>query len=253
MLQRPREWLIAHDDAPLSAGQQQRFAADCARRAAGEPLAYLLGEREFHGLMLQVGPAVLVPRPDTETLVDWALELLADAPGTAPAMADLGTGSGAIALALKHARPDARVCAVEISPAALAVARANGQRLGLDVQWLAGSWWQPLQGRRFDLVSSNPPYIAAGDPHLPALRHEPLQALSPGGDGLSDLRHIIQAAPLHLQPGGWLLLEHGHDQAEAVRALLLQAGLTQVTTRRDLAGRPRCSGGRRPEHAPAGA
>ena len=253
VLQRPREWLIAHDDAPLSAGQQQRFAADCARRAAGEPLAYLLGEREFHGLMLQVGPAVLVPRPDTETLVDWALELLADAPGTAPAMADLGTGSGAIALALKHARPDARVCAVEISPAALAVARANGQRLGLDVQWLAGSWWQPLQGRRFDLVSSNPPYIAAGDPHLPALRHEPLQALSPGGDGLSDLRHIIQAAPLHLQPGGWLLLEHGHDQAEAVRALLLQAGLTQVTTRRDLAGRPRCSGGRRPEHAPAGA
>ena len=253
VLQRPREWLIAHDDAPLSAGQQQRFAADCARRAAGEPLAYLLGEREFHGLMLQVGPAVLVPRPDTETLVDWALELLADAPGTAPAMADLGTGSGAIALALKHARPDARVCAVEISPAALAVARANGQRLGLDVQWLAGSWWQPLQGRRFDLVSSNPPYIAAGDPHLPALRHEPLQALSPGGDGLSDLRHIVQAAPLHLQPGGWLLLEHGHDQAEAVRALLLQAGLTQVTTRRDLAGRPRCSGGRRPEHAPAGA
>ena len=253
VLQRPREWLIAHDDAPLSAGQQQRCAADCARRAAGEPLAYLLGEREFHGLMLQVGPAVLVPRPDTETLVDWALELLADAPGTAPAMADLGTGSGAIALALKHARPDARVCAVEISPAALAVARANGQRLGLDVQWLAGSWWQPLQGRRFDLVSSNPPYIAAGDPHLPALRHEPLQALSPGGDGLSDLRHIVQAAPLHLQPGGWLLLEHGHDQAEAVRALLLQAGLTQVTTRRDLAGRPRCSGGRRPEHAPAGA
>ena len=253
VLQRPREWLIAHDDAPLSAGQQQRFAADCARRAAGEPLAYLLGEREFHGLMLQVGPAVLVPRPDTETLVDWALELLADAPGTAPAIADLGTGSGAIALALKHARPDARVCAVEISPAALAVARANGQRLGLDVQWLAGSWWQPLQGRRFDLVSSNPPYIAAGDPHLPALRHEPLQALSPGGDGLSDLRHIVQAAPLHLQPGGWLLLEHGHDQAEAVRALLLQAGLTQVTTRRDLAGRPRCSGGRRPEHAPAGA
>ena len=253
VLQRPREWLIAHDDAPLSAGQQQRFAADCARRAAGEPLAYLLGEREFHGLMLQVGPAVLVPRPDTETLVDWALELLADAPGTAPAMADLGTGSGAIALALKHARPDARVCAVEISPAALAVARANGQRLGLDVQWLAGSWWQPFQDRRFDLVSSNPPYIAAGDPHLPALRHEPLQALSPGGDGLSDLRHIVQAAPLHLQPGGWLLLEHGHDQAEAVRALLLQAGLTQVTTRRDLAGRPRCSGGRRPEHAPAGA
>ena len=253
VLQRPREWLIAHDDAPLSAGQQQHFAADCARRAAGEPLAYLLGEREFHGLMLQVGPGVLVPRPDTETLVDWALELLAATPGAAPAVADLGTGSGAIALALKHARPDARICAVEHSEVALAVARANGRRHGLDVQWQAGSWWQPLQGQRFDLVLSNPPYIAAGDPHLAALRHEPLQALSPGGDGLSDLRHIVQGAPLHLQPDGWLLLEHGHDQAEAVRALLLQAGFTQVTTRSDLGGRPRCSGGRRAVRAPSDA
>ncbi len=130
---------------------------------------------------------------------------------------------------------------------------ANGRRHSLDVQWQAGSWWQPLQGQRFDLVLSNPPYIAAGDPHLAALRHEPLQALSPGGDGLSDLRHIVQGAPLHLQPDGWLLLEHGHDQAEAVRALLLQAGFTQVTTRSDLGDRPRCSGGRRAVRAPSDA
>lgn len=250
-LQQPRTWLLAHAEATLTPAQQRAFDAACARRAAGEPLAYLLGEREFHGLMLQVGPGVLVPRPDTETLVDWALELMASRPGTAPAVADLGTGSGAIALALKRASPTARVCAVELSPAALAVAQANGRRHGLDVEWLGGSWWQPLQGQRFDLVVSNPPYIAAGDPHLPALRHEPLQALSPGGDGLSDLRHIVQGAPLHLEPGGWLLLEHGHDQAEAVSTLLRRAGFTQVATRGDLAGRPRCSGGRHGASSPA--
>jgi len=243
-LQQTRAWLIAHDDVPLPAPQRQQFAAACRRRAEGEPLAYLLGEREFHGLRLQVSPAVLVPRPDTETLVEWALELMARLPE--PRVADLGTGSGAIALALKHAQPSAHVCAVELSPAALEVARANAVRLGLDVEFLAGSWWQPLPGRRFDLVVSNPPYIAAGDPHLPALRHEPLSALSPGGDGLSDLRHIAQAAPAHLAAGGWLLLEHGHDQAEAVRAMLQHVGFTEVATRTDLAGRPRCSGGRRP-------
>lgn len=244
-LQRPRAWLIAHDDAPLAAEQQQRFAADCRRRADGEPLAYLLGEREFHGLMLQVSPAVLVPRPDTETLVDWGLELLATADAEVPAVADLGTGSGAIALAVKHVHPAARVCAVELSPQALQVARANGERLQLDVQWLAGMWWQPLGGRRFDLVLSNPPYVAGDDPHLAALRHEPLQALSPGGDGLSDLRAIVADAPAHLADGGWLLLEHGHDQAEAVRDMLRGRGFEDVTTRQDLAGRPRCTGGRR--------
>ena len=207
-------------------------------------MAYLLGEREFHGLSLRVSPAVLVPRPDTETLVDWALELLAAA--STAQVADLGTGSGAIALALKKARPNARVCAVERSPAALQVAQANGQHHGLEVEWLTGDWWQPLGGRRFDLVLSNPPYVAAADPHLQALRHEPLHALSPGGDGLSDLAHIVQHAPLHLVAGGGLLLEHGHDQAQAVREMLQHAGFTGVKTRADLAGRPRCSGGWRP-------
>ena len=244
-LQQARPWLIAHDDAPLSAAQQQRFAADCRRCAEGEPLAYLLGEREFHGLRLQVSPAVLVPRPDTETLVDWALELLAAMPAAAAAVADLGTGSGAIALALKHAHPHARVCAVELSAPALAVARANAERHGLEVEWLAGSWWQPLRGRRFQLVLSNPPYVAAGDPHLQALQHEPLQALSPGGDGLSALREIVQGAAAHLADGGWLLLEHGHDQAQAVCDMLRRGNFESIATRTDLAGRPRCSGGRR--------
>jgi release factor glutamine methyltransferase len=244
-LERPRAWLIAHDDALLSAEQQQRFVADCRRRADGEPLAYLLGEREFHGLLLQVNPAVLVPRPDTETLVDWALQRLAASAIEAPAVADLGTGSGAIALAIKHAHPAAQICAVELSAEALQVARANGARLQLDVQWLAGDWWRPLAGRRFDLVVSNPPYVAGGDPHLVALGHEPLQALSPGGDGLSALRAVIGGALPHLVDGGWLLVEHGHDQGDAVRDMLRRGGLECVATRTDLAGRPRCSGGRR--------
>lgn len=242
-LQRERAWLIAHDEAPLSAGQQQAFASDCRRRADGEPLAYLLGEREFHGLRLEVGPAVLVPRPDTETLVDWALERLAALPQAAPAVVDLGSGSGAIALAVKHAHPAARVVAVELSPDALAIARGNGERLGLDVRWLQGDWCQPLHGLRFDLVLSNPPYVAAGDVHLGALRHEPLLALCPGGDGLGALRQIVHAAPAHLAADGWLLLEHGHDQAEAVCSMLRSAGFDAVATRHDLAGQPRCSGG----------
>ena len=246
VLQQPRAWLIAHDDAALSAAQQQYFAELCRRRADSEPLAYLLGEREFHGLMLQVGPAVLVPRPDTETLVDWALELLAIPLADAPEVADLGTGSGAIALALKHGHPAARVSAVELSEPALAQARANGERHRLPVDWKQGDWWQPLGGRRFHLVASNPPYVAGGDPHLAALRHEPALALTPGGDGLSALQQIVRGAPAHLHAGGWLLLEHGHDQAEAVQRLLREAGLVQIQTRADLAGKPRCSGGRSP-------
>ena len=251
-LQRDRAWLLAHDDAPLSATQQQAYATDCRRRAAGEPLAYVLGQREFHGLRLEVGPAVLVPRADTETLVDWALERLAALPHAAPTVVDLGSGSGAIALAVKHARPAASVCAVELSPAALAIARRNADRLGLSVQWLQGDWCQPLHGRRFDLVLSNPPYIAAGDPHLSALRHEPLLALSPGGDGLCALQHIVHTASAHLAEGGWLLLEHGHDQAEAVRGMLMHAGFADVATRNDLAGHARCSGGRRRKAEPSG-
>jgi len=196
--------------------------------------------------MLQVGPAVLVPRPDTETLVDWALELLAIPLADAPEVADLGTGSGAVALALKHGHPAARVSAVELSEPALAQARANGERHRLPVDWQQGDWWQPLGGRRFHLVASNPPYVAGGDPHLAALRHEPALALTPGGDGLSALQQIVRGAPAHLHAGGWLLLEHGHDQAEAVQRLLREAGLVQIQTRADLAGKPRCSGGRSP-------
>jgi release factor glutamine methyltransferase len=243
-LQQPRSWLIAHDDAALTPAQQQAFADACRRRADGEPIAYLLGEREFHGLMLQVGSAVLVPRPDTETLVDWALELLADT--EAPQVADLGTGSGAIALALKHRHPAARVCAVDVSASALKVAQANARRLELELEFVQGGWWQPLQGRRFHLVVSNPPYIAGNDPHLHALRHEPALALSPGDDGLAALAQIVRGAPAHLHAGGWLLLEHGHDQQPAVQQLLVEGGFVSVSTRADLAGRPRCSGGRLP-------
>ncbi len=243
LLGQTRTWLIAHDDAALSAQQLQAFLAACRRRAAGEPLAYLLGEREFHGLMLQVGPDVLVPRPDTETLVDWALQLLGTPLAGVPEVADLGTGSGAIALALKHRHPTARVCAVEFSAPALALARANGGRHGLQVEWLAGDWWQPLAGRRFHLVVSNPPYVAGNDPHLAALHHEPALALTPGADGLSALACIVHGAPAHLYDGGWLLLEHGHEQADAVCRLLADAGFAAVQTRADLAGLPRCSGG----------
>ena len=242
-LQRPRPWLLAHGEHLLGGPQAGRFRALVARRAEGEPVAYLLGAKEFYGLQLHVNDSVMVPRPDTETLVAWALELLHAGPAR-PRVADLGTGSGAIALALAHAWPQARVCALDASEPALAVARANGQRLGLDVEWLHSDWWQALAGRRFDLVASNPPYIAAGDPHLAALRHEPVSALTPGGDGLGALRTLIESAPDHLEPGGWLLLEHGLDQADAVRALLLRAGFDAVSTRLDLAGRPRCSGGR---------
>jgi release factor glutamine methyltransferase len=242
VLQQPRAWLIAHDTDGLSAGQAGLFGALCARRAGGEPLAYLTGEREFHGLRLQVSPAVLDPRPDTETLVDWALELLPE--NTTALIADLGTGSGAIALALKNRRPTARLCAVDLSPSALAVAANNGERLGLAVEWCEGSWWQPLTGRHFDLVASNPPYIAGADPHLTALHHEPQLALTPGGDGLDALRAIVAGAPGHLVPGGWLLLEHGWDQADAVTALFRGAGFGAPQTHRDLAGQPRCTGAR---------
>ena len=252
VLQQPRAWLIAHDDHALDAKQAQDFMAQLAERARGIPLAYLLGEREFHGLMLHVTPDVLVPRPDTEVLVDWALELLAGqdrgAPladhSTPPTVADLGTGSGAIALALKNARPSALVCAVEHSPEALAVARVNGQRLGLPVEWLQGDWFAPLAGRCFDLIASNPPYIDGADAHLAALHAEPIAALTPGPDGLAALRVLARDAPPHLQPGGWLLLEHGHAQGAAVRSLLQAAGLEQVQTRRDLGGQERCTAGR---------
>jgi release factor glutamine methyltransferase len=239
-----RTWLLAHDDAMLSAEQSTRLRARLARRASGEPLAYLLGEKEFHGLMLHVDSNVLVPRPDTEVLVDWAIELLTKAP--AQNVIDLGTGSGAIALAVKHAQPIATVTATDLSPAALRVAKANASRLALDVEFIESSWWQGVPQRRFHLVLSNPPYIAAGDPHLAALGHEPALALTPGGDGLDAMRSIVAGATARLEPGGWLLLEHGFDQADAVQTLLRVHGFVGIQTRQDLAGQPRCSGAHQP-------
>ena len=244
LLQQGRPWLIAHDDAGLSPGAALAYRSACQRRAAGEPLAYLVGEREFHGLLLRVTPDVLVPRPDTELLVDWALDLLPSLATAGPRVLDLGTGSGAIALAVAHRHAAAQVTATDLRPAALAVAQGNAARLGLAIETCAGRWWQAVApARRWDLVLSNPPYIAGGDPHLPALRHEPLLALTPGGDGLDALREIIGGAPCRLCVGGWLLLEHGWDQAGAVAALLAQAGFADISTRTDIEARPRCTGG----------
>lgn len=247
LLQRDRGWLIAHDDHLLPAEVAHAFGEGCRRRVLGEPLAYLLGEREFHGLTLKVTPAVLVPRPDTETLVDWALALLPTLAAARPRVIDLGTGSGAIALAVAHRHPAAQITATDVSHAALAVARANAQRLHAPVVFAEGTWWLAVPADAlFDLALSNPPYIAGDDAHLPALCHEPLLALTPGGDGLDALRQIIAGASAHLASGGWLLLEHGWDQADAVAALLRDAGFEQITTRCDIEHRPRCSGGRRP-------
>jgi release factor glutamine methyltransferase len=211
-----------------------------ARRLAGEPVAYIVGHKEFYGLNLQVNSAVLVPRPDTETLVDWALNVLEPMPEAR--VVDLGTGSGAIALALKATRPALQVEAVDYSHAALAVAQANAQRLGLAVTFSQGSWLSGTEGV-FQAIVSNPPYIREDDEHLPALRFEPRQALTAGNDGLDDIRTIIDQAKTRLQTGGWLLLEHGYDQAADVRALLEAAGFANVQSRQDLAGIERCSGG----------
>jgi release factor glutamine methyltransferase len=249
-LGRSRAWLLAHDDLALAPGDGQALRRLLDRRAAGEPLAYITGEREFHGLSLQVSPAVLVPRPDTETLVDWALELLERRLGAlgaleTPRVLDLGTGSGAIALAIRHGCPRAEVHASDRSAAALDTARRNGHRLGLAVQWHPGAWWDAVPGERFDLVVSNPPYVAPHDSHLAALQHEPPEALVPSddpGDGLADIRRIVVGARDHLLPGGWLLLEHGADQSEGVSAVLRQAGFDAPSTRPDLAGRPRVTG-----------
>lgn len=235
-----RAWLLAHDTDAMPDAAWSALAAQLSRRRAGEPVAYLLGEKEFHGLSLQVDARVLVPRPDTETLVEWALQCLEGR--AAPRVLDLGTGSGAIALALQHARPDAQVDAVDASADALAVAQANAARLGLPVRFAQADWLDGA-GTGYTVIASNPPYIAAGDPHLPALRHEPSSALVSGADGLNDIRRIVQDAPAHLAEGGWLLLEHGHDQAAAVRELLASRGFAEVQSRDDLAGIQRCSGG----------
>jgi release factor glutamine methyltransferase len=248
VLQQSRTWLLAHGDALLTPEQQGRFGEACRARLQGVPLAYLVGQREFFGLMLDVTPDVLDPRPDTELLVDWALDLLKTSFGGAatPSVVDLGTGSGAVALAVKAHCPRAAVTAVEQSGTALRVAAGNAQRLGLAIEFVQGSWFEPLAQRSFDLVLSNPPYLGSSDPHLPALHAEPRAALVAGTDALADLRRIATDACTHLHAGGWLVLEHGADQGHEVARLMRLAGFVDVGTRRDLAGHARCTGGRLP-------
>ena len=241
-----RAWLIAHDGEALTPEAAARLDALVQRRQRGEPMAYLRGDQEFFGLQLQVDPRVLVPRPDTETLVNWALEKV-DAANNAVSVLDMGTGSGAIALALASQRPLASVSATDESEDALAVARGNAQRLNLPVRFHAGSWLDAVPGQRFHVIVTNPPYIADNDSHLAALTHEPLTALTAGADGLDDIRTIVADAPQALLPGGWLLIEHGFDQAVAVRGLLQAAGFEQVSSRTDLAAIERCSGGQWPQ------
>jgi release factor glutamine methyltransferase len=272
-----RAWLLAHDTDSLAEPAVAAFFGFCERRAGAEPLAYIVGRKEFFGLDLKVDARVLVPRPDTETLVEWALEIL-DCharplgchpgplgchpgldPGStsraawiadqvrndnlAPRVIDLGTGSGAIALAIKKHRPGAFVEAVDVSAEALEVATGNARSLSLEVEFRRASWLAGARSR-YDLILSNPPYIASGDAHLAALRHEPVRALEAGPDGLREIRTIAAQAPGRLRDGGWLLLEHGWDQAAPVRALLEAAGFDSVQSRCDLAGIERCSGGK---------
>lgn len=242
-----RAWLIAHDSDPLPPGAATHWQTLLQRRQGGEPVAYLLGEKEFGGLTLAVDARVLVPRADTEVLVEWALDVLPPPGGHRPShLLDLGTGSGAIALTVASRRPDAQVTATDASADALVVAQANARRLRLPVRFALGAWLAAVPGERFDVIASNPPYIAEGDAHLAALTHEPLTALTAGPDGLDDIRQIVDQAPAALPPRGWLLLEHGHDQAAAVCELLETAGFEQVSSRNDLAGIARCSGGRWP-------
>ena len=241
-----RAWLITHDSDVLSPAQLAQWQALLVQRLAGVPVAYLTGHKAFYGLDLQVDARVLDPRDDTETLVDWALAVLTASGQAQPRVLDLGTGSGAIALALASALPKATVCAVDASVGALAVARANAQRLALPVQFHLGDWFAglPACAARFYCIASNPPYIREDDPHMAALQHEPRQALTSGADGLADIRAIVAGAPAWLVRGGWLLLEHGWDQHEAVQALLRKAGFGEVQSRLDLGGQPRCTGGR---------
>jgi len=238
-----RVGLITNGERVVNEDEAARLDALVARRQAGEPIAYIVGQREFFGLPFQVGPAVLIPRPDTELLVELALERLA--PGAR--LLDMGTGSGAIAVAVAHTRPDAVVSALDLSEEALTIARANAAANGASVRFLRSDWFAALHGEVFDLVASNPPYIADGDEHLAQgdLRFEPSGALTDFGDGLSALRTLVAGARAHLVAGGWLLLEHGYDQADAVRALLSEAGYAEVQSWRDLGGIERVSGGRR--------
>jgi release factor glutamine methyltransferase len=242
VLDAPVAELAAHPESPLTDCQSRHHLDLVARRAAGEPIAYLIGRREFYGRDFSVTPSVLIPRPETELLVEVGIDKLHTS--SRPRVLDLGTGSGcvAITLALESA---GEVTAVDISPDALAVARDNAQRLGAVVRFAQSDWFSGIDGR-FDLIVANPPYVAAGDPHLEQgdLRFEPPIALACGADGLAAIRHIVDAAKRHLAPGGWLFFEHGYDQAAAVRELLVAAGFGDIEQHRDLAGIVRVSGGR---------
>jgi release factor glutamine methyltransferase len=242
VLRTSREYLIAHPEVPVSLPAQKAYEALVARRQSGVPLAYLLGEKEFYGRPFSVTPDVLVPRPDTETLVEVALACLRGR--TAPRILDLGTGSGCVAITLQLERPDASVTATDVSAAALAVARANAQSLKADVLFQQGDWFGALApGSTFDLIVSNPPYVAAADPHLAALIHEPGLALTDGGDGLQCLSILIAGARAHLRTAGWLVLEHGYDQAAAITPRMRAAGLQEVTVYRDAGGQTRVTAG----------
>jgi release factor glutamine methyltransferase len=230
--------VLAHPEKPLHEKEENQFLQMAARRAAGEPVAYILGYKEFYGLALTVNPAVLIPRPETELLVDLALDR------NPASVLDVGTGSGAIALAIKRHRPQTRVVATDASAAALEVAKTNALRFSLDVDLRHGRWFEPVAGERFEAIISNPPYVVVGDPHLVALPYEPRIALLGGADGLDGFRVLAREAPAHLLPGGWLLVEHGEGQHDAVRALLEAAGLETTASWPDLAGIPRVSGGK---------
>ena len=243
-LGRPRSWLYAHAVDAVDAADIERLDALVARRAAGEPIAQITGRRGFWTLDLEVTRDTLVPRPETETLVELALARL---PRTPARVLDLGTGTGAIALALASERPELDVTAVDASAAALAVAARNAAACAARVRFREGSWFAPVAGESFALIAANPPYLADDDPHLREgdLRFEPAMALSSGVDGLDAIREIAAAAPAHLDPGGWLLVEHGWTQGDAVRSLFAEAGLVDVSTARDLEGRERVTLGRR--------
>jgi release factor glutamine methyltransferase len=236
-LRRPRSYLLAHAEDVAPAAAAAAYEGLLARAVAGEPLAYLTGQREFWSLLLQVCPAVLIPRPETELAVERCLALLPEGPCR---VCDLGTGSGAIACALAAERPAWHITATDCSSAALHVARGNAARLGLDrIEFIGGDWLEPLGERRFDVLVSNPPYVEAADPALAALAHEPQLALSAGPDALAALRRIISSSPPHLLPGGYLVLEHGTDQARSVERALVAAGYAHVRCHRDLAGHER--------------
>ena len=239
-----RAWLVAHGDEVADPAAAAVFRKLVQRRRAGEPVAYLVGRREFFGLDFRITPDVLIPRADTETLIETALEKLTQ--HEYHDVLDLGTGSGCVAIAIAHERSTARVTAVDVSPAALNVARDNAVAIGVDVEFVQGTWFEKLAGCRFDLIVANPPYVAADDPHLQQgdLRFEPATALASGKDGFKDIRIIVAGAPAYLHAGGWLLFEHGYDQADICRDLLLDAGFGEILSRADIAGLPRVAGGR---------